>query len=145
MTMTTVTMTRLDHSVTDAPSFAKTDLPHALTSVGEARAWLGKTITGWGVPGDTAENAVLLVSETATNALIHNAGIDAITITAAWWHGHLRVTVSDPDLQIPVPDLADDEHGRGLMIVSAMATRWGETKTRAGKIVWFELDAWGEQ
>jgi len=81
------------------------------------------------------------VSEVVTNALVHNAGVDDdVTVTAAWWHGHLRVTVSDPDLAIPVSDLADDEHGRGLLIVSTLATRWGETKTRAGKIVWFELN-----
>jgi len=138
--MTVATMTRLDHPVTDAPSFADTIVPRALTSVAEARAWLGKTLAQWDVHGDTAENAVLLVSEVVTNALVHNAGVDDVTVTAAWWHGHLRVTVSDPDLAIPVSDLADDEHGRGLLIVSTLATRWGETKTRAGKIVWFELN-----
>lgn len=137
--MTAVTMTRLDHSVIDAPSFAKTDLPRALTSVGEARAWMGKTLAGWDVPGDTIDDAVLLVSETVTNALLHNAGSNGTTVTASWWYGHLRITVSDPDLQVPVPNRADDEHGRGLMIVSMLATRWGETKTLAGKFVWVEL------
>lgn len=137
--MTAATLTVQDRFVTDAPSFADTALPRALTSVADARAWLGHALAGWDVPVGTVENAVLLVSETTTNALIHNAGADEITVTAAWWHGHLRVTVSDPDLQVPVPDLADDEHGRGLLIVSTLATRWGETKTLAGKIVWFEL------
>jgi len=140
--MTAATLTYRDRFVTDAPSFADTVLPRAaLTSVAEARAWLGKTLTGWDVPGDTIENAVLLVSETTTNALVHTAGPGDMIVTAAWWHGHLRITVSDPDLQVPVPDLADDEHGRGLMIVSELATRWGETKTRAGKVVWLELTA----
>lgn len=139
--MTVATLTYRDHSVTDAPSYAKTDLPRALTSVAEARAWLGKTLTGWDVPAGTIEDAVQILSEVATNAIIHNAGADDTTITAAWWHGHLRVTVSDPDLQIPVPDLVDDEHGRGLMIVSMLATRWGETKTLTGKVVWVEMTA----
>jgi len=139
--MTVATLTRLDRSVTDAPRFAKTDLPRALTSVGEARAWTGKTLAGWDAPGDTIDDAVLLVSEIVTNALVHNAGAGTTTVTAAFWHGHLRITVSDPDLQVPVPDRADDEHGRGLMIVSMLATRWGETKTLAGKFVWIELTA----
>lgn len=139
--MTVATLTYRDHSVTDAPSYAKTELPRALTSVAEARAWLGKTLTGWDVPEDTIEDAVLLVSEVVTNALVHNAGTGVTAVTAAWWHGHLRITVSDPDLQIPVPDLVDDEHGRGLMIVSMLATRWGETKTLTGKVVWVEMTA----
>lgn len=137
--MTITTLPRLDRLVADPPQYAETTLPHALTSARTARTWLEKTLTGWDVTADTVDNAVLVVSEITTNALVHNAGIDDITVTAAWWHGHLRVTVSDPDLRILVPDLADDEHGRGLLIVAELATRWGATKTRNGKICWFEM------
>lgn len=138
--MTTDLLPRQDLRVdSDAPLDANIRLLRVPEAVADARRWLGKTLTGWDVPGGTVENAVQLVSEVATNAVIHNAGADDAVVTAAWWCGHLRVTVSDPDLQVPVPDLADDEHGRGLMIVSMLATRWGETKTLAGKIVWFEL------
>lgn len=129
----------LDRPVTDSPNYSETELPRALTSVRTARAWLAETLAGWDVDDDTVDSAVLVVSEITTNAIVHNAGIGDTTITAAWWHGHLRITVSDPDLQIPVPDLADDEHGRGLLIVTAVTTRWGATKTSGGKVTWFEL------
>lgn len=129
----------LDRPVADPPLFAHTTVLRNPRSVADARTWLGKTLTGWDVNPDTVENAVLIVSEVATNAIVHNAGIGDTTITAAWWHGHLRVTVSDPDLRVPVLDLADDEHGRGLLIVTALTTRWGTTKTRTGKVTWFEL------
>lgn len=129
----------LDRLVADSPNYSETELPRALTSVRTARTWLEKTLVGWGVPADTVENAVLVISEITTNALVHNAGLGDMVATAAWWHGHLRVTVSDPDLQVPVLDLADDEHGRGLLIVAALATRWGATKTRNGKVCWFEM------
>lgn len=143
-TATTATLTRLDRLVTyDAPKFAELTLPRIPESVADARAWLGKTLAKWDAAADTVENAVLLLSETFTNALVHNAGIDDTVVTAAWWHGHLRVTVSDPDLRVPVLDLADDEHGRGLLIVSALATRWGSTKTRTGKITFFEMSSGG--
>ena len=138
--MTVTTLTYRDHSVTDAPLDANICLPRVPASVSGARRWLTKTLAEWGVAGDTVDNAELLLSEVVTNAVLHNAGADDTTITAAWWHGYLRVTVSDPDLQVPVTDLADDEHGRGLMIVTELAARWGEIKTLTGKKVWFELN-----
>lgn len=137
--MTTTYSPVLDRPVADSPNYSETELPRALTSVRTARAWLAETLAGWDVDADTVETAVQIVSEVVANAIVHNAGLGDTAITAAWWHGHLRVTVSDPDLQVPVPDLADDEHGRGLLIVSMLATRWGATKTRTGKITFFEL------
>lgn len=139
MTTDTDLLPRQDFLVDDAPLDAKIQLPRVPKSVSDTRRWLTQILTGWGVDADTIEKAELLVSEVCTNGIVHNAGLDDATVTAAWWHGHLRVTVSDPDLRIPVPDLADDEHGRGLLIVAELATRWGTTKTRNGKICWFEL------
>ena len=37
----------------------------------------------------------------------------------------------------------NDEHGRGLQIVSALATRWGTRPTEHGKAVWCMLSAKG--
>lgn len=137
--MTITYSTVLDRPVADSPNYSETELPRALTSARTARTWLEKTLVGWGVPVGTVENAALVTSEITTNALIHNAGLGDMVVTAAWWHGHLRVTVSDPDLQVPVLDLADDEHGRGLLIVAGLVTRWGATKTHTGKITFFEM------
>jgi anti-sigma regulatory factor (Ser/Thr protein kinase) len=145
MTMTTVTMTRLDHSVIDAPLDASTSLPRKPESVRAARRWLAAHLAAWEADDNTTQNALLLLSEVVTNAVLHNAGTDDSTITASWWQGYLRVTVSDPDLYITASDSADDEHGRGLMIVTNLATRWGEIKTLTGKKVWFELDERGDR
>ncbi|NUQ98342.1 MAG: ATP-binding protein [Streptomyces sp.] len=137
--MTVITLPRQDGIVADPPKFADINLPRVPQSVGGSRTWLAKTLAGWDVDSDTIDDAVLVLSEIATNAIVHNAGTDDTTVTAAWWHGHLRVTVSDPDLRVPVLGLADDEHGRGLAIVGELATRWGTTKTRNGKITYFEM------
>jgi hypothetical protein len=32
------------------------------------------------------------------------------------------------------------EHGRGVLLVDALATRWGVDQRAGGKTVWFELD-----
>jgi hypothetical protein len=56
----------------------------------------------------------------------------------------LRVSISDGDPQLPAvgqsPDLAA-EGGRGVLVVSTLASRWGlEALPSGGKAVWFELD-----
>lgn len=143
--MTVATLTYRDRSVTDAPLDAKICLPRIPEAVAAARLWLTENLTKWGACDDTVQDAVQIISEVYTNSVIHSAGADDATVTAVWFYGHLRVAVSDPDLRIPTPDLAEDEHGRGLIIVSMLAARWGETKTAAGKKVWFELDERGDR
>ncbi len=49
---------------------------------------------------------------------------------------------SFPDPDDPVELLLEDEAttGRGLAIVSILASDWGVETTRGGKRVWFEID-----
>jgi anti-sigma regulatory factor (Ser/Thr protein kinase) len=120
-----------------APLMALIGLPRTRPAVSGARRWLADTLTAWNVSGEQLDDAVLALSEVLTNSIEHAAGDQPATITAALWHGHLRITVSDPDPETrPADD--DDEHGRGLLIVRALTTRYGVTRTAAGKVVWFE-------
>ena len=87
------------------------------------------------------DEAALLVTEVATNALRHGGpGVD-VWVRPATGSG-LRVELidgrSDALPRMRRPD-ADDEGGRGLLIVSALARSWGSDKLSAGKCVWFEL------
>jgi PAS domain S-box-containing protein len=91
--------------------------------------------------GVDVDDAALLVTELATNALRHGGpGVDL------WLRpvdgGGLRVELVDgrPGALpgITVPD-ADAEGGRGLLLVSALARSWGSERLTAGKRVWFEL------
>jgi hypothetical protein len=58
-----------------------------------------------------------------------------------------RVRVEVTDARSAAPRLlgADGmrEHGRGLAIVDALATRWGTEHLGTHKTVWFELSALG--
>jgi anti-sigma regulatory factor (Ser/Thr protein kinase) len=88
------------------------------------------------------EEAELLASEVVTNALIH--GDSDVDIHVRGYPERVRVEVrdSDPHLALPVSlGLAEDEAegGRGLVIVSAMASAWGNSPSGRGKTVWFEL------
>lgn len=58
--------------------------------------------------------------------------------------GALRVTVADGNPDLPAVGLAPAltaEGGRGVLLVSTLADRWGvEQVPGGGKAVWFELD-----
>ncbi|MFE2312183.1 ATP-binding protein [Streptomyces sp. NPDC059441] len=56
--------------------------------------------------------------------------------------GRTRVEVADPDpraLPVLLCASGDDESGRGLALLDAMALRWGVEQGAAGKTVWCEL------
>jgi anti-sigma regulatory factor (Ser/Thr protein kinase) len=96
-----------------------------------------------------AEGAALLVSELVTNAVeasAHSTGRDhgklpmiglAIRLTAA----SLVLEVWDASPLRPVPKEAGiaADHGRGLILVDALADAWGHRGADGGKVVWCEL------
>ncbi|MER5441313.1 ATP-binding protein [Streptomyces sp. NPDC002790] len=112
-------------------------------SVPLARRRTARLVAEWGhrsLAGDTA----LVVSELLTNALLHGS-LRARLIRV---HLHttdtvLRVEVSDPRgerLPCPRPADCEDQFGRGLLLVSALANRWGWEPRSVGKTVYAEWD-----
>ena len=63
------------------------------------------------------------------------------TVRAAMRHGNrVRVEVEDQGGPWIRPAFADDQHGRGLLIVSQLASDWGISGDgHAGWTVWFEI------
>ncbi|MGI3229816.1 PAS domain S-box protein [Streptomyces sp. GTA36] len=123
----------------DAPLAAvTTDLPAVPDSVPEGRAFLTKALTSWDCT-TTADDARLLLSEILTNAVQHAQGPLGLHLcrTAT----ELTVEVSDHSPHLPQPRLAaeDDESGRGLILVRALADTWGVRPTDEGKTTWFTL------
>lgn len=55
----------------------------------------------------------------------------------------MRVEIADGSDEPPVVQQPDPwaSGGRGLMLVEALADRWGYEPLPHGKVVWFELDA----
>jgi hypothetical protein len=90
----------------------------------------------------------LLLSELVTNALRVKAPSDrqvGVRIAHSADDGMLRLEVSDAGVgkpEVREPD-EDETCGRGLMLVEALAHRWGvEPRVRGvGKTVWVELKA----
>ena len=92
-------------------------------------------------PEVDADTVALLVSEVATNALVHGAGRVRVRVRPTV-HG-LRVEVHDEDSTLPSRRQATpmDEGGRGIALVDALSSGWGAETTSDGKTVWFEVAA----
>ncbi|HEY9244424.1 MAG TPA: ATP-binding protein [Streptosporangiaceae bacterium] len=125
------------------PGCREVALPPATAAAGLARRETRAAVAGWRL-GYLADTAVLLVSELVTNALQH-AGPDAsgTVLRLAYCGSWLRIEVHDTSPDGPQPRIPDwlDESGFGLMLVDALATKWGVQQTTQGKAVWAELDA----
>jgi anti-sigma regulatory factor (Ser/Thr protein kinase) len=118
-----------------------------------ARRLCGYRLDAWGVPyGSDAHDVVtLVVAELCANAVRHGhvAGRDFhVLLTADPATGTVRIEVSDtlgerlPHLPATVP--TDGVGGRGLLLVEALADRWGCSPRAGGgpgKTVWAECAA----
>ncbi|MCX4528755.1 MULTISPECIES: ATP-binding protein [unclassified Streptomyces] len=112
-----------------------------LKAVGEVRRAL-RELMRHRCRSDTAEAAELLITEVVTNALVHTE--QGAEVSASLAAGRLRVEVRDYAARRPrphVPTADDGTHGRGLVLVQALADAWGvDAPARGGgKVVWFEL------
>ncbi|MGW1127016.1 ATP-binding protein [Streptomyces sp. NPDC002526] len=97
----------------------------------------------WGLPTEAAAH---IVAELAANAATHGRvqGRDfrlSLTVSDT---ARLRIELTDTRSdRLPIPDRPDPyaESGRGLLIVAALADRWGvEEGPVPRKTVWAELD-----
>ncbi|MFJ3664785.1 ATP-binding protein [Streptomyces sp. NPDC090119] len=98
----------------------------------------------WGHPygSPTSEAVALVVAELAANAVLHGRvpGRD-FEVRLHRADGHVRVEVSDTHPAHPKLPAQDPtaEGGRGLLLIEAVATRWGTSpRTGPGKTVWAE-------
>jgi DNA-binding NarL/FixJ family response regulator len=113
-------------------------LPPDTVTPGAARELVASALEGT-MPDEIRDAAVLLVSELATNAVLHaGTAVDVVVISLS---DRIRVEVSDRSSRLPQVQPHDPlrEGGHGLEIVAAQATNWGIIPKLDGKVVWFEL------
>jgi PAS domain S-box-containing protein len=117
-------------------------LPAEATSVRRARDLVATAMAASGHQ-KLVDVATLLVSEVVTNAVLH-AGTE-MRLTCRPSGGGVRVEVYDRSSLVPTVRHYDAEAttGRGLGLVSALATSWGVDCEDDGKTLWFELDDGG--
>ena len=108
--------------------------PQAVTA---ARLFVRGVLTD--VPAEVRDAAELLTSELTTNCVRHARTGFEVKVDASS-QIHVEVTDSgagDPEVLSPAPTA---ESGRGLLIVSRLASRWGVIEAQPGKTVWFTLE-----
>lgn len=86
----------------------------------------------------------LCVTELVANVIRHVGEGTPVRVRVARVGGgdRIRVEVTDPDaraLPVLLDATVDDESGRGLALLDAVAVRWGVEPGVAGKTVWCEL------
>jgi anti-sigma regulatory factor (Ser/Thr protein kinase) len=107
-------------------------------SAGSARATVRDTLARWGHQ-DLADTACLLVTEILTNAIRHARCPIRMHLCRAAEEVIVEITDDSPEFpQRRLPD-DDDEGGRGLLLVDALADGWGARPAVPGKTVWFTL------
>lgn len=115
------------------------DLPDDFGSVAVARRFVREKIAEWDLRAPV-DDAMLVVSELAANALMHARSSYRVRVAAAG--PALRIEVEDDGAGTPEPRPLTQtaEHGRGLHLVGALAASWGmEAAESGGKRVWAEL------
>lgn len=116
-------------------------IPNSLAAPATARRYVAQVLAG--ECSDLLDAVVLMVSELATNCVLHADSDLVVSVERAG--GEVRIDVADDDpspvaRRDPRPDEAT---GRGLRIVDELADEWGvrESRDRHGKSVWFTVRA----
>ncbi len=115
------------------------DLVGGAETVGTARHWARAAVLAWHGDEGHVETVTLITSELVSNAVLHSSPPVRLRLRAA--PGAVYVEVFDqaphePRVRIADPD---DEGGRGMLLVDALAHRWGSRSSRGGKVVWAEV------
>jgi serine/threonine-protein kinase RsbW len=134
-------VTESDITSTLAPLGFTRTYPATAAHVSQARRSLARVLNGY----LAAHDAALCLSELGTNATVHSHSRKPgghFTVHAAIHVGVLRVEVRDEGGPWTQPvQSRDGQHGRGLLIVAALARDWGRTgDSQTGWTVWYEMD-----
>ncbi|MEU1280917.1 SpoIIE family protein phosphatase [Streptomyces sp. NPDC005805] len=114
-------------------------LDHTGHAPAAARALVRRQAGEWGLTEDATDSAELVVSELVTNAVRY--GTAPLTLRLLRSGSALTCEVHDGSQVAPHLRHARtvDEGGRGLFIVSQLATRWGTRYSPDGKTIWAEV------
>jgi serine/threonine-protein kinase RsbW len=145
-------------STDDTPSTAESSFPGTKESVALARSWLAAWMDKFGIAEGPAADAVLVLSELATNAAVHSrssAPHGSYLVRLRRGVSKLRLEVTDAggrseprarrNAQLgngsphPFADPVGQESGHGLALVEAFTTRWWTRGDESGRTVGAEI------
>jgi anti-sigma regulatory factor (Ser/Thr protein kinase) len=125
------------------PAETRWQFPAELGAPREARQAVDEALRHLGHHGRLVDDARLVVTELAANAVVHARSPFSVSIRHK--DSTVRVLVGDRSPAAPEVRAASSTllSGRGMRLVAAIAARWGVDFTPDGKVVWAELRADG--
>ncbi|MEV6484360.1 ATP-binding protein [Streptomyces sp. NPDC051576] len=125
---------------TGHPGYSET-LPAREESAEAARKLVRTALAAWDLD-ELTDSGVLLVTELVANAVKHTNTRNIRVVVSRPSERFVRIGVVDkaralPQMVKPGNDLLTS--GRGLLLIDALAERWGTDMYRWGKQVWVEL------
>lgn len=147
-------MCRVARSGEAATTRAQVRLVAQPSNVPTARQFVHRALTDWGCHA-VAEDVELCVSELATNAALHSGSVwlevaleqrpSAVQVSVAdTGMGPVDLLAAQPQLRDPaLKDRSVDDAattGRGMFLVSVLASAWGIEELPVGKRVWADFD-----
>lgn len=115
--------------------------PATTTQIRESRQFLAGLLAGH----PAADDAILCLSELATNATLHSRSREpggSFRVRVERHGGRVRVEVTDQGGAWQQRPSDDDQNGRGLLVVSRLAKNWGRVgDENTGWTLWFEIEA----
>ncbi|WP_416970198.1 ATP-binding protein [Streptomyces sp. 4F14] len=126
---------------TQRPTTRERLYPRARRSIPAARDFARTTLTSWNTPVPL-DDVLLCVSELTTNAIRYGVPPGRFFLVRLRRQGEtgVRVEVHDSgDGTLPVVPVPREDGGRGLLLVAALADRWGAERRHPGKVVWCEF------
>jgi anti-sigma regulatory factor (Ser/Thr protein kinase) len=117
--------------------------PAERTAPGDARHFVADALKSWGHSAGSVEDAQLVVTELATNAIVHAGSSFSVELQPN--RRGVRLAVGDSSVIRPILREGDPlaPSGRGLRLIDALADDWGVEFSSDGKTVWAQLDADG--
>ena len=136
----TLLLVRVPQDVAARSTTVTVPVPRDRGRLGEARDRVRRTAADWALVTEIADAAGQIAGELVGNALVHGRG--QVELRLRLTRDRLVVEVADEGSHMPRRRRtgAEDERGRGLNLVTALAHRWGARLTDGGKLVWAELD-----
>lgn len=121
--------------------FDRLAIPGRAESVQVARQFTARTLGCH----SRADDAVLLISELVTNAVLHTrSGLPGgmVFLAISGIGARLLITTADDGCDSGMPRISSrPDGGNGLVLVESIADQWGYRSNPSGTTVWFTLGA----
>ncbi|WP_410664965.1 ATP-binding protein [Amycolatopsis sp. lyj-84] len=111
------------------------DVSGDLSELARVRAWARAELRD--VTEEDLTDTILVLDELVSNAVRH--GNPPRQVRLLRLPGRLRIEVDDSGKAPATPRPPSDTGGRGLALIDACATLWGQEHREDGKTVWAEL------